>query len=252
MVDRPHELSNSTKDVAFYEQELLKAFAEGRRVLRPDGIGTIVFASKTTASWEAILQAVVSAGWIITGSWPIDTELENRIAAQGQARLASSVHLVCRPRENPDGSMRDDDVGEWRDVLGRVAQADSRVDATAGGGGRGRCRRDLRLSGTGAGSLQPLQPCGEGQRRDRHAPRIPGTRLGGRIDRSPVDDLRGCRRRRFGTRRPADGHVALDAGGGSGKNGTNGNELTAEDAESAEEEASDDEEDLRVPPRPLR
>jgi putative DNA methylase len=68
VVDRPHELSNSTKDIAFYEQELTKAFAESRRVLRPDGIGTIVFASKTTASWEAILQAVVDAGWVITGS----------------------------------------------------------------------------------------------------------------------------------------------------------------------------------------
>ena len=83
----------------------------------PDGIGTIVFASKTTASWEAILKAVVDAGWIITGSWPIDTEMEARVAAQGQARLASSVHLVCRPRENPDGSARTDEIGDWRDVL---------------------------------------------------------------------------------------------------------------------------------------
>lgn len=117
VVDRPHELSNSTHDINFYERELTKAFAEGRRVLRPDGIGTIVFASKTTASWEAILKAVVDAGWIITGSWPIDTEMESRIAAAGQARLASSVHLVCRPRENPDGVVRADEVGDWRDLL---------------------------------------------------------------------------------------------------------------------------------------
>jgi adenine-specific DNA methylase len=116
-VDRPHYLSQSNKDVAFYERELTKAFAEGRRVLRPDGIGAIVFASKTTASWEAILKAVVDAGWIITGSWPIDTEMEARVSAQGQARLASSVHLVCRPRENPDGSVRTDEIGDWRDVL---------------------------------------------------------------------------------------------------------------------------------------
>jgi putative DNA methylase len=117
VVDRPHELSNSTHDIAFYERELTKAFVEGRRVVRPDGIGTIVFASKTTASWEAILKAVVDAGWIITGSWPIDTEMETRVSAQGQARLASSVHLVCRPREHPDGSVRTDEIGDWRDVL---------------------------------------------------------------------------------------------------------------------------------------
>src|SRR5439155_14387552 len=56
-------------------------------------------------------------GWIITGSWPIDTEREARVSAQGQARLASSVHLVCRPRENPDGSVRANEIGDWRDVL---------------------------------------------------------------------------------------------------------------------------------------
>ena len=117
VVDRMHELSNSTHDIAFYERELTKAFSEGRRIAKPDALGTIVFASKTTASWEAILKAVVDAGWIITGSWPIDTELENRVSAQGQARLASSVHLVCRPRESPDGSVRTDEVGDWRDVL---------------------------------------------------------------------------------------------------------------------------------------
>lgn len=120
VVDRPHVLSNSTHDIAFYERELSNAFAEGRRILRPDGIGTIVFASKTTASWEAILKAVIDSGWIITGSWPIDTELETRVAAQGQARLASSIHLVCRPRENPDGSIRIGEVGDWRDVLAEL------------------------------------------------------------------------------------------------------------------------------------
>ena len=117
VVDRPHELSHSLKDVSFYERELTRAFAASRRVLRPDGIGTIVFASKTTASWEAMLKAVIDAGWIVTGSWPIDTELENCLAAQGQARLASSIHLVCRVRHKPEGSVRADHPGDWRDVL---------------------------------------------------------------------------------------------------------------------------------------
>jgi putative DNA methylase len=117
VVDRPHALSISMHDIAFYESELMKAFAESRRVVRPDGVATIVFASKTTVSWEAILRAVVDAGWIITGSWPIDTEREARMAAQGQARLASSVHLICRPRETRDGSVRTDEIGDWRDVL---------------------------------------------------------------------------------------------------------------------------------------
>lgn len=122
VVDRPHELSKSTKDIAFYERELTKAFDDGRRIVRPEGIGVIVFASKTTASWEAILQAVLTGGWIITGSWPIDTEMETRVSAQGQARLASSIHLVGRPREHPDGSLITDLVGDWRDVLAELPQ----------------------------------------------------------------------------------------------------------------------------------
>jgi len=120
VVDRPHQLSKSTKDIAFYERELTKAFAESRRITRHEGVGTVVFASKTTASWEAILKAVIDAGWVITGSWPIDTELANRVAAQGQARLGSSIHIVVRPRENPDGSLRTGAVGNWRDVLAEL------------------------------------------------------------------------------------------------------------------------------------
>lgn len=122
VVDRPHELSRSTKNIAFYERELTKAFGEGCRILRQDGIAVIVFASKTTASWEAILQAVVDAGWTITGSWPIDTEMETRVAAQGQARLASSVHLVCRPRQGVNTPRSPELVGDWRDVLSELPQ----------------------------------------------------------------------------------------------------------------------------------
>lgn len=117
VVDRPHELSNSTHDIAFYEREMCRAFTDARRVLAPDGIGSIVFASKTTASWEALLGAVIDAGLVITASWPIDTEMETRVSAQGQARLSSSVHLVVRPRENENGLLRADEVGDWRDVL---------------------------------------------------------------------------------------------------------------------------------------
>ncbi|MBN1568512.1 MAG: DUF1156 domain-containing protein [Acidobacteria bacterium] len=117
IVDLPHEANVSQKDIAFYEAKLTRAFSEARRIVRPGGIGTIVFASKTTSSWEAIINAVIESGWVITGSWPIDTEREARVSAQGQARLASSVHLVCRPRENSDGSICSNAVGDWRDVF---------------------------------------------------------------------------------------------------------------------------------------
>lgn len=105
------------KDHAFFQRTMTLALAEGWRVVRPDGLAVVVFAHKSTAGWEAQLDAMITARWEITASWPIDTERENRTRAQDSAALASSIHLVCRPRKNPDGSPRTDDVGDWRDVL---------------------------------------------------------------------------------------------------------------------------------------
>lgn len=108
------------KDGRWYEQQMGLAMGEGRRVLHPSGIGVVVFAHKSTAGWEAQLQAMVDAGWIITGSWPIDTELGNRLRARNSAALASSVHLVCRPREDENGVVIENEVGDWRDVLAEL------------------------------------------------------------------------------------------------------------------------------------
>jgi len=105
------------KDNDYFEKTMQDAMAEGRRILSPNGIGIVVFANKTTRGWKAQLQAMISAGWIITGSWPIDTEMGSRLRSMNSAALASSIHLVCRPRENPDGSLRTEDVGDWGTVL---------------------------------------------------------------------------------------------------------------------------------------
>jgi len=109
------------KDKAYFESTMTQALAEGRRVLAPEGIGVVVFANKSTAGWEALLQALLDAGWIITASWPIDTEMGTRLRAMNSAALASSVHLVCRPRENPDGTLKEY-VGDWRDVLAELPE----------------------------------------------------------------------------------------------------------------------------------
>ena len=99
------------KDGSWFEEAMAKAFAEGRRVLREDGVGAVVFAHKTTEGWEALLSGMIRGGWTITASWPIATERAARLRARESAALATSVHLVCRPR--PD----DAPVGEWANVL---------------------------------------------------------------------------------------------------------------------------------------
>ncbi len=99
------------KDKAFYEEAMARAFAEGRRILREDGVGAVVFAHKTTEGWEALLSGLIRGGWTITGSWPIATEMASRLRARESAALATSVHLVCRPRSE------DAPVGDWAEVL---------------------------------------------------------------------------------------------------------------------------------------
>jgi len=110
------------KNNAYFEMNMALAMAEGRRVLTPDGIGVVVFAHKSTSGWEAMLQAMIDAGWTFTGSWPIDTEMGTRLRAMNSAALASSIHLVCRPREKPSGEVRTDDVGDWREVLSELPE----------------------------------------------------------------------------------------------------------------------------------
>ena len=111
VVDRPHRLSTSTKTAETYESGMAEAFAEGRRVLHPDAIGSVVFAHKTTEGWEALLSGMINGGWTITGSWPVATEMGSRLNARDTASLATSIHLICRPRPG------DAPVGDWTDVL---------------------------------------------------------------------------------------------------------------------------------------
>lgn len=90
---------------------MTEAFFQGHRLLREDGIGCVVFAHKTTEGWEALLSGLIRGGWTITGSWPIATEAANRLRAMEAAALATSIHLVCRPRP------ADAPIGDWSDVL---------------------------------------------------------------------------------------------------------------------------------------
>lgn len=98
-------------DRQWYERHMYEAFAQMKRVIREDGIASVVFAHKDTDRWEALVSALVQAGWRTTGSWPIATERRQRMRGQGYAALETSVHLVCRPR--PD----DAPVGDWGEVL---------------------------------------------------------------------------------------------------------------------------------------
>ncbi len=52
----------------------------------------------TNTGWDTFLAAVIQAGFAISGTWPMRTELSNRMIGSGTNALASSIVLVCRQR----------------------------------------------------------------------------------------------------------------------------------------------------------
>ena len=63
-----------------YQERMQAIFVEARRVLKPDGIMTLMFTHKATGAWDALAKGLVDAGFVITASWPIQTEAERQHA----------------------------------------------------------------------------------------------------------------------------------------------------------------------------
>jgi adenine-specific DNA methylase len=82
-----------------YEAGMARAFKACHAALEPDGRLVIVFAHKQPDAWEALVSAVIQAGFVVDGSWPIQTEREARARAHASAALSSSVWLVCKKRD---------------------------------------------------------------------------------------------------------------------------------------------------------
>ncbi|MFX1284588.1 MAG: DUF1156 domain-containing protein [Promethearchaeota archaeon] len=80
----------------FFEGMISESFQEMYRILKPEGIVVIVYAHKSSEGWETMLKALIRAGFVVTASWPIHTEMKTRLRAKTSAALASSIYLVCR------------------------------------------------------------------------------------------------------------------------------------------------------------
>ena len=58
----------------------------------------VVFAHKDPEAWETLVTAMIRAGFTVTASWPIDTEMRGGVRNLNRASLASSIWMVCRKR----------------------------------------------------------------------------------------------------------------------------------------------------------
>ena len=103
-----------------YQDRMAAIFAECRRTLKPDGILTLMFTHKASGAWDALTKSLIEAGFIITASWPINTESPGSLHIKDKAAANSTVFLVCRPRQersDPDATVY------WEDVEPKVASA---------------------------------------------------------------------------------------------------------------------------------
>ena len=95
-------------------------FAECWRVLKDDGIMTLMFTHKATGAWDALTKGLMEAGFIITASWPINTEAEGSMHIRDKSAANSTIFLVCRPR--PEQTDEDEDLF-WEDLEPRGRSA---------------------------------------------------------------------------------------------------------------------------------
>jgi hypothetical protein len=118
-----------------YQERMARIFEECRRVLKPEGIMTLMFTHKATGAWDALTQGLMKAGFVITASWPINTEAEGSLHIKDKAAANSTIFLACRPRAAVDANA---ETRYWEDVEPLVAAAvRKRVAEFQAGGIRG-------------------------------------------------------------------------------------------------------------------
>jgi putative DNA methylase len=108
LIATPYRHGSKEKAEAFFLHGMTKAMHRLAEQAHPAFPVTIYYAFKqaesdggdgtTNTGWDTFLAAVIEAGFAITGTWPMRTELSNRMIGSGANALASSIVLVCRQR----------------------------------------------------------------------------------------------------------------------------------------------------------
>ena len=79
-------------------------FSECDRVLREDGVMSVMFTHKRSEAWDTLGMALLEAGFSIETSWPVNTEREASLHQAKKNSAASTIVLVCRKRGSGHGS----------------------------------------------------------------------------------------------------------------------------------------------------
>lgn len=81
-----------------YEAKMKKGFYEISRILRDDGVLTIMFTHKSTDAWDTLAMSLMEAGFEITASWPVHTESDVSLHIAKKNAVKTTILLVCRKR----------------------------------------------------------------------------------------------------------------------------------------------------------
>lgn len=87
-----------------YEAKMTAIFAECRRMLRDDGVLSVMFTHKRAEAWDTLGMSLLQAGFIIETSWPVNTEREQSLHQANMNSAASTIMLVCRKRPSAGGA----------------------------------------------------------------------------------------------------------------------------------------------------
>lgn len=108
-----------------YETKMTSIFTEARRVLRDDGVLSVMFTHKRAEAWDTLGMGLLQAGFTIETSWPVNTEREQSLHQANMNSAASTIMLVCRKREAHASDVRvylDDIEQEIRQAARDAAQ----------------------------------------------------------------------------------------------------------------------------------
>lgn len=100
-----------------FELRLERSLREIARVVKDDGMVSIVFAHTDVAAWEKLLNALRAVGLVVSTSWPMRSERPGRPLAQVKAALGSSVVLTCRRQSTANVGFYDDVVRELEERI---------------------------------------------------------------------------------------------------------------------------------------
>jgi adenine-specific DNA methylase len=99
LIDEPCRFDDDKgKSKRAYEDGMYRSFMASWKALYSNGRMCVVFAHKHPDAWEALVSAIVRAGFVVDGSWPIMTEMRGGVRNLRRASLSSSVWLVCKKR----------------------------------------------------------------------------------------------------------------------------------------------------------